>query len=179
MILKKHSLKGVQIAGFIFVGGAGVLLHYLYDWANESPFVALFSAVNESIWEHMKLLFVPMLAFAMFEHRLVKKDYPDFWCGKLAGVLVGLTIIPSLYYLYTGGLGINADWFNIAIYFIAAAAAFYIETIFIKNRFRCILSSKISLIVIIAIAACFVIFTFYPVPIPLFQDPVTKLYGTN
>ncbi len=177
--MTNFSLKQLQIAGFFFVGGGGVLLHYLYEWANKSPFVAFFSAVNESIWEHMKLFFVPMLLFALFENRLLKKDYPFFWCGKLVGVLLGLIIIPSLYYLYTGALGVNADWFNIAIYFIAVAAAFYIETVFIKNRFRCILSAKSSLIVLAIIALCFVFFTFYPIHIPLFQDPVTKSFGIS
>ena len=56
----KKSLNLWQLAGFIFTGVAGVLLHFLFEWTGKSIFVAPFAAVNESIWEHMKLLFVPM-----------------------------------------------------------------------------------------------------------------------
>ena len=55
----KRRLWRWQLAGFIFTAVLGVLLHFLYDWTNESLVVALFSAVNESTFEHMKLLFFP------------------------------------------------------------------------------------------------------------------------
>ena len=43
----------------------GTLLHFLFDWTGGNAVVALFSAVNESIWEHLKLLFYPMVLFAV------------------------------------------------------------------------------------------------------------------
>lgn len=42
----KNLLKRWQIAGFIFTGIAGVLLHFLYDLTGQSILVAPFSAVN-------------------------------------------------------------------------------------------------------------------------------------
>ena len=173
----KNKLAFWQFIGFIFTGIMGTLLHFLYDWTGKNPIVALFSAVNESIWEHMKLLFVPLLIFALFESRFVRDKYPNFWCGKLVGTFLGLIIIPTIYYTYTGAFGVNADWFNIAIYFIAAASVFFAEWVFIKNGFKCLLSPTVSLTVLFIIGAAFVIFTFFPVHIPLFQDPISKLYG--
>ena len=173
----KNKLAFWQIGGFAFTGITGTLLHFLYDWSGKSPFVALFSAVNESIWEHMKLLFVPLLIFALFESRFLKNKYPNFWCGKLFGTLLGLLIIPALYYTYTGAFGVNADWFNITIYFISAAVVFFAEWIFIKNRFKCLLSPTLSLIVLLLIGLAFILLTFFPIHIPLFQDPLSKLYG--
>ena len=84
----KRSLSFWQFAGFTFTGVAGTLLHFLYDWTN-SRFIALFSAVNESIWEHMKLLFFPMIVFAIFESFYFSKEYKSFWCSKLVGILLG------------------------------------------------------------------------------------------
>lgn len=52
----KKSIPYWQAAGFIFTAILGTLLHFLFDWTNGSVIAALFSAVNESIWEHMKLL---------------------------------------------------------------------------------------------------------------------------
>ena len=106
-----------QIIGFVFVSVAGTLLHFLYDWTGKSVLAGLFSAVNESIWEHMKLLYVPMVIFAVFESLFLKERVENFWCIKLFGILSGLAGIPIMYYTYTGILGVSADWFNITIFF--------------------------------------------------------------
>ena len=173
----KKSLSFWQFLGFSFTGIVGTLLHFLYDWT-ESRFVAPFSAVNESVWEHMKLLFFPMLIFALIESRYFAKEYQNFWCAKLVGILVGLVSIPTFYYTYTGILGVSADWFNIAIFFIAAAISYCTETRLMKKGSACFLSTTVVIIILCIIAALFVIFTFAPPAIPLFQDPITNRYGT-
>ena len=55
-VILMKALTKWQISGFIFTGVFGVLLHFLYGWTGENVLVALFSAVNESVWEHMKLV---------------------------------------------------------------------------------------------------------------------------
>ena len=103
------SISSLQYKGFIFTSIAGTLLHFAYDWSNQSIFLAPFSAINESIWEHMKLLFFPMFVFALIEYFLIGNEYKNFWCSKLIGLLLGLLIIPTLYYTYTGALGVKAE----------------------------------------------------------------------
>ena len=49
------------LAGFLFTGALGSLLHFTYEWSG-GLLTAAFSADNESTWEHMKLLFVPLFA---------------------------------------------------------------------------------------------------------------------
>ena len=50
-----------EAAGFLWTCGVGTLLHFVYEWSGENVLVAAFSAVNESTWEHMKLLFFAIL----------------------------------------------------------------------------------------------------------------------
>lgn len=166
-----------QFSGLVFTGILGTILHFVFDWTNQSVISALFCAVNESIWEHMKLLYFPMFAFSLIQADKFKYLYSNFWCIKLSGLLIGLVTIPTIYYTYTGILGISADWFNILIFFISAAISFYVETILIKNCRRCIFSSTVSLIIILLIGIVFIIFTFSPPKIPLFQDPINKTFG--
>lgn len=173
----KKQLNFWQICGFIFTGIAGVLLHFLYDWTDRSIIVSPVSAVNESIWEHMKLLFFPMFVFALIEQKYIGKNYRNFMGAKLAGILSGLVIIPTLYYTYTGALGVKADWFNITIFFIAAAAAYYLEKLILINRTGRGKTKPFALIVLILIAVIFVIFTFVQPDIPLFRDPITGKNG--
>lgn len=173
----KKSLKLWQIVGFVFTGIWGVLLHFLYDWTNKSVIAAPFSAVNESIWEHMKLLFFPMFVFALIEYGFIGRDYNNFWCAKLIGTVIGLLLIPIIYYSYTGIFGINADWFNIVIFFIAAAAAYFIENVLLINGIGACGRPFVPFVILCVIAAVFVIFTFVQPQIPLFRDPTTGGYG--
>ena len=92
----KKSIGFWQMTGFIFTAILGTILHFLFDWTGGSPLVGLISAVNESIWEHMKLLFYPMVAFACVEYQFWGREKPSFWCVKLVGILAGLALIPVL-----------------------------------------------------------------------------------
>lgn len=165
-----------QLAGFVFVSVAGVLLHFLYDVSGASPIAAVFSGVNESTWEHMKLLYFPMLFYALAESKYFGKSIESFWCVKLKGTLLGLTLIPVLFYTIRGAFGDTPDWVNISTFFISAAAAFYYETIALKkDTGKC--RGKIALLILLAIGVLFALFTFVTPEIPLFRDPLNGAYG--
>ena len=172
-----RSIPSWQIAGFVFTSIAGTFLHFLFDLTGGSFVAALFSAVNESIWEHMKLIYYPMVLFAFLEYRFWGKDEKRFWCIKLAGILLALVLIPTVYYVYTGILGKSADWFNITIFFITAAAAYRLETKLFLDSEKCRLSGKFAVTQILLIGVIFTVLTFFAPRIPLFQDPITGTYG--
>lgn len=48
------------------------LTHFLYTWF-PNPFFALFFPVNESIWEHMKMLYTSILLFGVIEFIIIQK----------------------------------------------------------------------------------------------------------
>ena len=172
----KRDLSLWQAGGFAFTALGGTLLHFLYDWTNQSIFVALFSAVNESTWEHMKLLYFPQLIFALIQNRHFN-DYENFWCVKLIGIVTGLILIPVLFYTYNGAIGKSPDWLNISIFFISAAVAFLLETrIFKQNKVQC-KKPRLAFFAIGLIGVLFVVFTFATPKIPLFQDPLSGAYG--
>ncbi len=165
-----------QIVGILFVGIFGVLLHFAYEWSGENRLVAIFSGVNESTFEHMKLLFFPMLFYSFIEKRRLGREVPNFWCVKLRGIILGVVSIPLIFYTANGVFGKTPDWFNILIFFIAAALAFVYETrLFLKNKLC--RYPKAARLILLALALCFALFTFFPPPINLFRDPLTKLYG--
>ncbi len=166
-----------QVAGFVFTGVFGVLLHFLFDLTGGSVWVAPISAVNESIWEHMKLLFVPMFVFALVESWFLSEEYRDFWCIKMFGIILGIGLIPTLYYTINGVFGMTPDWINIAIFFIVAAAVYLLEGwLFRSGIFPCA-HPKAAFFVLCLLALVFAVLTFAPPTIPLFRDPVTGTYG--
>lgn len=166
-----------QIGGFLFTSAAGTLLHFLYEWSGKNPVVGTFSAVNESTWEHMKLLFVPLLLTALIS-MLFGGRCQGYWTAKLAGALAGLLLIHLLYYGYTGALGLHVTWVDIAIYYVAAAAAFLLEghlTAHMNSRGGPMQAA--AAVLFAALAVLFVWYTFAPPHLPIFQDPLTLTYG--
>lgn len=165
-----------QTFGFGFVVLLGTILHFVYGWTNKSVFIAPFSAVNESTWEHMKILYLPLVIYAIIESSHFGK-VENFWYVKLVGILAGLLLIPMLFYGLRGAFGSTPDFVNIAIFFMVAVAVFVLETHLFKNGALECKCPFIPLVAIIIIGVLFVIFTFSPPHIPLFLDPITKTYG--
>lgn len=173
--MKKRSILW-QAVGFAAVTFVGTILHFLYDWTGGNILVSPFSGVNESTWEHMKLLFWPLFLFAMVQ-RLFFRDQDNYWCVKLAEILLGLVLIPVLFYTYNGVFGKSSDWINIAIFYISALLVFLFEWWAFRNdRLQC-KHPWLAFATICLIGVLFVAFTFATPQIPLFQDPLTGTYG--
>ena len=158
-----------ELFGFALTSLAGTLLHFMYDWLGESVLIAPFSGVNESTWEHMKLLFWPMLFFAVLQSFFFK-DYESFWCVKLRGTLLGLGLIPLIFYTYNGAIGKSPDFVNISIFFISAAIAYVYETRALIRDEPCE-HKKLAILTLTAIAILFTVFTFCPPGLNLFRVP--------
>ena len=172
----KRSIGLWELWGFAVTSLGGTLLHFLYEWLGEAAWIAPFSGVNESTWEHMKLLFWPAFIYAVIQSFFFKERL-DFWCVKLRGILLGLATIPVIFYTYNGVIGKSPDWINIAIFFISAAIMYIYEfKAFNDEKYNC-KSSKFAFSALCAVAVLFVIFTFKTPEISIFKDPVSNTYG--
>ena len=172
----KRDLSLWQFAGFCLTSLGGTLLHFLYEWTDGAVWAAPFSGVNESTWEHMKLLYFPLFLFALIQHRFFR-DRLDFWCVKWAGISAGLLLIPLLFYTYNGALGKSPDWVNIAIFFVSTAAAFLLETHLFRQGRRLCRRPRLAFFALCLVGVLFIFFTFFPLPIPLFRDPLSGQFG--
>ena len=172
----KRSLGIWELWGFAVTSLGGTLLHFLYDWLGEAAWIAPFSGINESTWEHMKLLFWPMLLFAVVQSRFFR-NRSDFWCVKLRGILLGLTLIPVLFYTYNGVIGKSPDWINIAIFFVSAAIAYLYEARQCKHESVTCKHPRLAVGILCIIALLFVGFTFLPPDLGIFRDPLTGKVG--
>ena len=172
----KRSIGIWQLFGFAVTSLLGTVLHFLYEWLGKARWVAPLSGVNESTWEHMKLLFWPMLLFAAIQSFFFR-DRTDFWCVKLKGICLGLTMIPVIFYTYNGVIGSSPDWINIAIFFVSAAILYIYETNKFKSESTVCNYPKIAIGLLCFIAVLFVVFTFVTPEINIFLDPLTNTYG--
>ena len=172
----KLSVNKWLFIGFVFTVAFGTLLHFIYEWSDKMALVAPFSNVNESTWEHMKLLFFPTFIFAIIQSFFFK-DRKDYWYIKLKGTLLGLILIPVLYYLFNGIIGKSPDWINIIIFIISVAAVYIYESKLFKENKQMYMTNRNAIIAFCLVAIMFGIFTFYTPEMGIFLDPTTNTYG--
>ncbi len=174
--MKEKSIGLWQLMGFAVTSLGGTILHFLYEWLGDAVWIAPFSGVNESTWEHMKLLFWPMFLYAIVQSFFFREE-KDYWCVKLKGVIFGIILIPVLFYTYNGVVGKSPDWINIAIFFISAAVAYLYETKLFKGETARCKMPKLAIAALCIVALLFVVFTFATPEIGIFKDPLTGSYG--
>lgn len=175
----ENELARWEISGLIFVIIIGTILHFIYDWTGQNRIVGIFSPVNESTWEHLKLLFVPMLLYSVVEYFAVGKDYPNFIVAKTLGIVLGMLVIVTVFYTYTGIVGQHYLWADILTFILGVAVAYAYSRRIINKADVGTEPQLVAIMIILVLVACFTIFTFYPPHIPLFLDPVSKDYGVS
>lgn len=165
-----RNLKFFIILGTIFVSILGTLLHFVYNWSGNNAIVGLFVPVNESTWEHMKLVFFPMLIFSFYAINSLKEQYPCIDSAMALGTLVGTFLTPVLFYTYSGILGFNIQAIDISTFFISVLIAFWVAY---KTTLSCSATPYRRLLnsLLFAVAVAFVIFTVFPPDIALFAIP--------
>ena len=159
MYYGKRSLILTCLAAML----AGTLLHFVYSWF-PCAVTALFSPINESLWEHTKIIFWPYLAAALVLNR-----------GRPGGIYPWLLTAPVLCilmltagYLYHIPLGGEAMWVDIAIYVVVMVLAFGLPTTFSQPMGG---GMKVfSVLVSLALALMIALFTLYPPDHILFAD---------
>ncbi len=176
MIFMKRNIYIWQSVGFIVSILVGTVLHFLYDWTKNS-IIALFSAVNESTWEHIKLVFFPMLFYAIIESIFLGKEFENFWCIKTRGIIISFLSIPVLFYTFSGVFGATSGVFNIIIFIFAILAGFIYESKKLQNNNMPCKLTVLYIVTLCLISMAFFVFTFYPPKIPLFMDPIDGSYG--
>lgn len=171
--MKKRKFTNYQIFSVIFTFVFGTLLHFTYELSGDNLFVGIFSAVNESVWEHLKLLFFPMLITTILGYFYLGKD--NYICSKILGIIIAMIFTIVFFYTYTGILGQNIAIIDISSFFIAVLLGEYVAYVFMKNNLKC--SNFKSIITVVILFFCFIVFTVKPPDIGLFQDPITGEYG--
>lgn len=154
------------------------LTHFLYNFFPNSLF-SVFFPVNESIWEHMKMIGSSILIFSVLEYFLYKKyrvSHNNFALSVFLEISLAIFIFLIIYlpiYHFTGSVFIlNIIVLFISIYFVNIIS-FYVL------KFRPLHKEVLSIIGIILIYILFGILTYFPLENDLFLDKVENKYGIN
>lgn len=173
----KRTLFKTDLAGFVFVSVLGTLCHFLFEFFNENKFAALFFPVNESVWEHLKIIYFPFLFYTVIEC-FISKLKNSFFSAKLIGVLCGMIFMIAFFYTYSGVLGENILIIDILTFLVSVFISFFVSHEILINSIKISEKSEtLSVIAFIIICVIFFIFTFSPPFVPVFKDISKGIYG--
>lgn len=176
MRVTRGSLLIYEIAGFFFVAFLGSFLHFAYELSGSNVLVSVIAAVNESVWEHLKLAYWPAVFYMILELALLRNLPRNFMAAKAAGILSMPLVIVVGYYVYTAFLPESLA-VDIGLFLAAIAVG---QIIGYKLMRRSGWGGWLNLLgaaVLIIMAVAFISFTFNAPRIDLFRDPVTGSYG--
>lgn len=176
-MMKKSVLRS-ELIGIVFIVILGSILHFIFEWTGKWIPIAVIAAVNESVWEHLKLGFWPALFYTIFEYKYLKKSTNNFLFAKTIGIYLILTTITVIFYSYTALLGHDMLILDISIFVIAVIIGQLISYKLLTSRKLPECWDTISLIALIILCLAFVLFTFYTPHLPIFRDPISGGYGT-
>jgi len=164
------GIKSYIILGIVFVSVLGTFLHFAYNLSGNNHFVGFFTPVNESIWEHTKLIYFPMLIYSIYLDIKLKDEYPCISSAMIFGALLGVLLIITLFYTYSGIIGYHISYIDISIFYISVITSFYVVY---KLASSCSTNnSDFYLQILNLLMICsFIIFTYNPPDLPLFINP--------
>ena len=159
-------LKKTLLAGFLATLVMGTLFHFVYGWTENWVVAGFFVPVNESTWEHMKLLFFPFLLLSLIEYIIHRPDRTRFFGSRLFAVWCGMFSIIVLFYGYSGAIGKSFVLIDILLYYLGVIITYSLSA----NTERLFHGTSILTIFLWWTGSTLLLFLFtcFPPEIPLF-----------
>ena len=160
-------MKRAYIISASLAAAAGTALHFLYT-ISPNLISALLAPVNESVWEHLKLLFWPVLGAAV----VLSARAPcriRLWCGFLTALLAMPVFLLGMYYLLRR-LGLSGLALDILLYYVTIFGGFWLAW-HLQRAGRLQRHCGILLMLVILYGASLILFTFAAPPLKLFTPP--------
>lgn len=172
--LKKWIILGIPVLFII-----GSIMHFIYDLSGQMTVIGIFAPVNESVWEHLKMILLPMVGWWSIYYIINRKKYlidkEKWFFASVSSLIASMLTVSAFYYTYTQAFGIESlilDIFDLLLSIIVGQSlGFHIY------KYGKKVNINVSIIIIVLIIIVFVIFTFYPPHIPLFKDATSGQYG--
>ena len=178
--IKQEKLLKIQVIITVISIILGTILHFTYNLSGENNFIGTFSAVNESVWEHLKLAFFPMLILGIIEYFFVKNISNNYIETKTIGIFLAICFIIIAFFTYTGILGVDILILDILIFITSIILGETISYKLMKRENESNNKTKVlASIILIFLLFSFIICTFNPPKVNLFKDPITKTYGID
>jgi hypothetical protein len=173
----KRKILTYELAGIVLIVFLGAALHFTFAFSANNLVVGALSAVNESVWEHLKLAVWPAILLAVIEFLPLRREANNFWIAKTVEAYFMVMLIPAIFYAYTSFTGeaiFPVDFSSFVVTVILGQVISYKLLTYKKLPTK---ANWVAIALLILLAVLFVVFTYSPPHLPIFLDPQTGLYG--
>ena len=153
------------------------LFHNIYNWL-PNFLTASFFPVNESLFEHLKLMFTTQIIISLIIYlilKLKKIKFSNYLLGLLISTIVTISLFFLIYLPIYNRFGENL-FLTMSIYLITLIIGNIIFYLISKRKHKFLLN-LISLVIISIIAVILIYFTFNPLKNDFFFDSIEEIYG--
>jgi FtsH-binding integral membrane protein len=175
-LIKEKKILILEVIGTLFIIFLGTALHFTFAASGDNPVVGSVSAVNESVWEHLKLPFWPSIFWLLIIMYPLRNTVSNFFSAKAVGIVLMVIIIPVVFYTYTAFTKENLA-IDIATFMIAVIVGQIVSVILYRKTSRSRITEAVAIAVLVLLATMFLAFTFYPPHLPIFLDSESGKYG--
>ncbi|MBR3132195.1 hypothetical protein IKG33_02190 [Candidatus Saccharibacteria bacterium] len=162
--------------GVVVIAVVGTLAHFIYDWSGKNKIIGLFTAVNESTWEHIKIALTPTILWSLYDGFIYGFN-PNYFCAKLMSLIVLVFFIPLVFYSYQKISHKPIFMIDIATFFIAIILSQLTFYVIINLAPMWPIFQYLSCILTFVFFGCYMTLTLEPLKNLIFKDPLTGKYG--
>lgn len=172
------SIKKIKIIGIFLIFLLCFPLHFLYELLPNSLF-SIFLPVNESIWEHMKMIYTSFVLYGIIDYFWLKKDneFNNFLLQLFFVPLVGVILYLIIYIPIYNIIGENMIFSILLLFFIIVIEQ--LLSYYLLNKENVKYQNIIGVIGIIAVYILFGYLTYKPIENYVFFDTKDSKYGIN
>ena len=169
-MLKRIKPETYTLLGILVLFAVGSLFHFLYSLTGECFIIGLFVPINESIFEHTKMVVLPVFIWWFIFYLFRKKDlFVNAWfTSALIAMISAIIAIPMLFYFYSRAFGIE----SLIIDFLILLASLAIGQILGLHYYRHGkgIEYHFAIFLMIVIIILFAFFTINPPAFPIFNS---------
>ena len=166
----------LTIISIVIISIIGTLSHFLYDISNHNKIIGLFTAVNESTWEHIKIALTPTLLWSVVDGYIYGINQ-NYFLSKFVSLIIIILLMPLLFYGYQFIFKKHSTLSNILSFYIVIICSQLSFYYLINTNSINFLYSYLSCIGIFIIFGGYMIHTLLPAKNFIFEDPITNKYG--
>ena len=170
-MLRDNMIWGVELIsiliGWLVISCIGSASHFVYRWAGCISYITIYVPVNESVWEHLKLIVWPM--FGWWCISLLWREFDDCLNGLAVSEIVSVCTMLVTYYTYMGIFDFEWLPIDVFIFLVSVFAGLLISELYMGGSRLCLFGS------IFIFFSCFIFLSIFKPALPLFFD---KAHGT-
>lgn len=170
-------VRNWELAGMAVIFFAGSAWHFVFEWSGYWQPIAWLAPVNESVWEHFKMAFWPGLIWAGAAYMVAGQTVKNYWIGRACGLWCMPVIIAVISYGYTTALGTRYLWVDILSFLIAIVIGQLVSYKLFFVAELCVQARWLGILGIVGTIFVFVLFTYMPPHIFIFEHVLTHEYG--